>query len=72
MNQIYSTKDRTTLIITNADATHALTFKQDKERKTIEVSRIKDNQKDVIFDLNTYEAMKAISDFLNDFVHDIK
>lgn len=69
MNQVYSTKDRTTLIITNADATHALTFKQDKEHKTIEVSRIKDNQKEVIFTLNTYEAIKAISDFLNDHVH---
>lgn len=69
MNQVYSTKDRSTLIITNADTTHALTFRHDRERKTIEVLSIKDNRKEVIFTLNTNEAIKAISDFLNDHGH---
>ena len=68
MNQVYSTKKRTTLIITNSDATQVLTFKQNRERKTIEVYSVTDSQKNLLFTLNTHEAMKAISDFLIDSI----
>ena len=68
MNQVYSTKDRSTLIITNTDATQMLLFKQNKDQKVIEVYSATENEKKLIFSLNTYEAMKAISDFLNDSI----
>ena len=68
MNQVYSTKDRTTLIITNSDATQALAFKQNREQKTVEVYSATGSQKELLFSLNTHEAMKAISDFLADSI----
>ena len=68
MNQVYSTKDRSTLIIANSDAIHALALKQNREQKTIEVYSATETQKELLFSLNTHEAMKAISDFLNDSI----
>lgn len=72
MNQVYSTKDKTTLIITNSDATKALAFQQNPKDKTIEVCSVTENQKELLFILSTHEAMKAISNFLNDSVHTLK
>ena len=69
MNQVYSTKDKTTLIITNSNATKSLTFQQNPKDKTIEVCSVTENQKELLFMLNTHEAMKAISDFLYDSIH---
>ena len=68
MNQVYSTKDLTTLIISNSDATQALAFKQNREQKSIEVYSVTESQKNLQFLLNTHEAMKAISDFLTDSI----
>ena len=68
MNEVYSTKDRTTLIIANSDATEALAFKQNREQKTVEVYSATGSQKVLLFSLNTHEAMKAISDFLSDSI----
>lgn len=68
MNEVYSTKDRATLIIANSDAIEALAFKQNREQKTVEVYSVIDNQKNLLFSLNTHEAMKAISDFLTDSI----
>ena len=45
MNQVYSTKDRTTLIIANPDAIEALVFKQNREQKTVEVYSATGSQK---------------------------
>ena len=68
MNQVYSTKDRTTLIISNSDATLALAFKQNREQKTVDVYSVKESQQNLLLSLNTHEAMKAISDFLTDSI----
>ena len=72
MNQVYSTKDKTTLIITNSDATKALTFQQNQKNKTVEVFFVTEKQKELLFTLNTHESMKAISDFLFDSIHNLK
>lgn len=73
MNQVYSTKDKTSLIITNSDATtKALAYQQNQKDKTVEVFSVTENQKELLFTLNTHEAMKAISDFLNDSSHTLK
>lgn len=69
MNQVYSTKDKITLIVTNSDATKALAFQQNQKDKTVEVFSVTENQKELLFILNTHEAMTAISDFLNDTIH---
>ena len=68
MNEVYSTKDRATLIIANYDAIEALAFKQNREQKTVEVYSATGSQKELLFSLNTHEAMKAISAFLPDSI----
>lgn len=51
MNEVYSTKDRSTLIIANSDTTHALVLKQNRVQKTIEVYSATESQKELLFSL---------------------
>lgn len=69
MNQVYSTKDKENLLIDEDmmnEEFRALAFMYNTENGTIQVKIARDNEKDVIFTIDSLKAMKSLAYFIFD------